>query len=99
MISETGIALSILEIVALAVDEDTVDDGYIRAKAQLFGLRLILRAMGVHFSWHREVAEWETILQTRHKKDIRAMVSKGMELLIANGYLKYELMGAYKCSD
>lgn len=96
MITETGIALSIMEIVALAIDEDTVDPGYRRALDQLFGLRLMLRAMGVHYSWHREVAAWEDLLKTESAWQLGERVMACMTLLKEEGHLEYAGMGTYE---
>lgn len=60
MITDVEIANAIIEIVAWAVDEDVTNpkDGMM----QLKGLRMALRGMGVHFTWHREIAKWEDML-------------------------------------
>ena len=53
--------MSIIEIVGWAVDEDVT--GPKEGVMQLKGLRMAMRAMGVHFTWHREIAKWEDMLE------------------------------------
>lgn len=99
MISDTGIAVSIMEIVALAIDEDTVDPGYKRALDQLFGLRLMLRAMGVPYQWHREVAAWEELLRTESAWQLGERVKAAMTLMQEEGYMKYAGLGMYEVPE
>jgi hypothetical protein len=104
MITDVEIAMSIIEIVGWAVDEDVTDPR--GGLEQLKGLRMAMRGMGVHFTWHREIARWENLLDKyaaqqnvaggfgeRIRREIQGCVLEAYRSLKASGRLANGLDG------